>query len=146
MHYETRTEKIERKYTIYIADDGKEFNSEDECKQYENSIGRKNMKALKPFIEEKLKDMIPIHFSAEYSEFSYYTWFKANNKEEFETINKILDEVFEEPNEYPYYMCVETESEFDGYISDYYTQLPEYKNTTREFWEKLGYKVSFNKI
>lgn len=145
MHYETRKEKVEKKYTVYIADDGKEFDSESKCREYENSIGRKNMKELEPFMVKELKEMIPIHFSAEYSEMCYYTWFKANNKEEFDKINKILDNVFDEPNEYPYYMCVETESEFEGFISDYYTQLPEYKNITRNFWGKLGYELEFKK-
>jgi len=35
MKTETRTKIIEQKYNVYIAKDGKEFNSEDECKHYE---------------------------------------------------------------------------------------------------------------
>ena len=35
MRKETRTKKIESKYVVYVADDGKEFLHEDECARYE---------------------------------------------------------------------------------------------------------------
>ena len=150
-----RTEKREEErivkdvYTVYIADDGATFDTERECKRYEEAKEReKKLEALDRFIVNEIREMIPIHYDASFSECMYYTWLKADNEEELKELRNILNErlsVFGIEHTFPFYICYETEEEFDGNPSNYSYTLYEGKRITQDFFEKFGYEVIFRK-
>lgn len=150
MRVETKKEMREIDVRVYFADDGTEFSTESDCRRYEDNLkAESRLEKLKPYIVEDLAEQIPLHSDDYYSSSMYYTWFKANNKEEYETICDLLDKRFDEPNgfsgldAYPYYFCVETEREFEGEFEDYYTTLDMCKSTAKNFFDKFGIKVEF---
>lgn len=149
MRVEKRKEKIEREYEIYISKDGKEFTNKNECQEYEEYGCAERLEKLDKYIvkddDGSNLDMIPINFSAEFSQWSYYTWIRVNDVIEYLYVNQVLDGKLEKPTEYPFYYCIETESDFDGYASDYITKLDTMKENTKDFWGYLGYEVSISK-
>lgn len=150
MRVETKKEMREVEVRVYYSDDGEQFDTEYDCRRYEEDLKRESkLDKLEPYIAKKLEDQIPLHADDYYSSSMYYTWFKANNKEEYETICDLLDKRFGEPNgfsgpdAYPYYFCVETEREFEGEFEDYYTTLDMCKNAAKNFFDRFGIKVEF---
>lgn len=138
---------IEQKVFTYIANDGTEFLSESECREHEKNL------ELKTFIEgaEKLRvkeldDVIPISTEAIIND-NTFLWYKLNNKQDFEILNKAYNNSLYEPSVYPMFKCVEN-SYYNPYDSDYYYDydLCECKNITENFWNKFGYKVIFEKL
>lgn len=145
MRTENREEKVIRKYKVYIAKDGKEFENENDCRDYELSDSQVRLEKLDKYIDKTIEDMIPINYSAEFSEFNTYTWIKVNDYNEYKYVNQILDELLDEPKGFPYFYCIETENDFEGYPSDYITTLEQSKKITKNFWKNLGYNVRFER-
>lgn len=126
MKEETRTKKTE--YKVYVADDGKEFNSFNRCYDYEKRKYKEMYQnlpcvtfCLNDIYEDKeLKDV--------YEDGGNYTYFKIfpiRNKEDMEIINGYLikksefdDLLTEEYIGKSAFIC---ESEFNVWLADGYT-------------------------
>jgi hypothetical protein len=148
MRQEIREEQrvINDRYTVYIADDGKEFTDRSSCVIYENKIKReKALEHIKKYIIEELDGQIPIHASAEFSEFMYYTWLKVNNEEERMELENLIEDSIESSGQYPLYVCYETEEEFEGIASDYSYTIEESMDITRKYFGKFGIEVEFKR-
>ena len=148
MRTEKKTKMVEITETKYIADDGRKFASEKECKDYEKSEKRKN------FIEEAeklrikdLEDLMPLVLD-ETLEYHEYRWYKLQNKNDYNILSETYSGIyFDEPASYPAIMCVETYDYYcDEYDGDAYSfTLDKCKEDTIKFWERQGYKVTIKK-
>ena len=149
MREEMRTELREVVVKKYIADDGTEFTHKDDCETYERNL------CLKEYIKQadnmrikELDDTLPLDCKAIVGEYNNFRWFPLNNKEDYNIVLKAYaDGSLPVPKEYPTILCVESSSYYteeynsdcDGYL------LEDLMADTKEFWEKLGYKVEITK-
>lgn len=148
MKQEIREEQrvITDRHVVYIAEDGKEFDNIRLCKKYEEEIEReKRLDKLSKFIVSELSEQIPINADASFSEFYYYTWLKANNKEEKEELENLLEDRFSDPEQFPMYICYETENEFEGLASYWCCTIEESMDVTKAYFKKFGIDVEFKR-
>lgn len=151
MRIEKREEErtIKDVFNVYIAEDGTEFETERECKRYEqNVIRERQLKLLDKFMCHELEDLIPIHYDASFSEFCNYTWFKADNEEELNELEELLGEKLRAnwvENTFPFYICIETEDEFSGWASEYQYTLDESKQIAQNYFKKFGLEIEFKR-
>lgn len=146
---EIKTEKImvENFVTSYVADDGKEFPSERECKEHEERQAKyKYIEAAEKLRIKEMDDQIPLSDDGMMSDTNSYRWYRLNNKEDYDMVNMAYGDSFVEPKSYPEIMCVETVG-YKIYLDDaYYYYMATCKTITENFWKKLGYQVTFKKI
>lgn len=148
MKQEIREEQrvITDRHVVYIAEDGKEFDDIRLCKKYEEEIEReKRLNKLSKFIVSELSEQIPINADASFSEYCYYTWFKVNNEKELAELEHILDDGFDVPEQFPMYICYETENEFEGLASDWCYTIEESMDVTKAYFKKFGIDVEFKR-
>lgn len=148
MRTEKKTKMVEITETKYIADDGREFASEKECKDYERQ------KERKCFIEEaeklrikELEDSMPLVLD-ETMEYHEYRWYRLQNENDYNILSEAYSgNYFDKPVSYPVTMCVETYDYYcDEYDGDAYSfTLDQCKEDTIKFWERQGYKVTIEK-
>ena len=139
---------VEITETKYIADDGREFMSEKECKDYEKQKERKYIieESEKLRIKE-IEDLMPLVLE-ETMEQREYRWYKLQNENDYNTLSEAYSEnYFYEPASYPAIVCVET---YDYYCDEYDGEaynftLDQCKQDTIKFWEQQGYKVRIEK-
>lgn len=135
----TKTVPVCSYSTVYVAVDGQQFNSKEECKAHEKQI-KKHLENINKYAVEI--DSIPL--STEYfSDMDTYTWFKVNNEEELDDLSDHIGYCFATPNSYPAYFCVETEGEFDGDVPDYVYSLESMMEEAKWFFEMFGYDIEF---
>ena len=138
---------IEQTIKTYIAEDGTEFTSESECRDYEK------MEMLDPRIAEAEKlrvpelDGIAPLLTDGANPNNTFRWYKLESEEDFETIKKACDIThLWEPDSYPELFCVETFG-YEPYMDDGYGYpLTQCKEESLNFWNWMGYKVTFEKI
>lgn len=82
------TKAIIQEVPVYIADDGTEFNTEAECRDYEvkNEMKPKIEKAEKLRII-KLDNVMPL-IDEELNEDHTYIWYKLTNENDFRIVNE----------------------------------------------------------
>jgi hypothetical protein len=78
---------IEQVITTYVAEDGKEFKIEIECKDYEKSLLNKEL-------ENKLNSIKQINYTPPVADSDHnYVWFYITNQDEVNTINKYYNSI-----------------------------------------------------
>ena len=110
MKTRTETKVIEQTITTYIAVDGKEFETETQCKEYEESLEAKQYIPLLEQLEMKeLKGYMPPSLNGDVFSENYFEWYKINSAEDIEIIRKAYSYDFYEyePDVYPSVICVE---------------------------------------
>lgn len=138
VEFRTKTRTVTDNFKVYISDDGKEFQTERECRKYEKEqMGTDRMKTLSKYIIGF--DGIPLHADDCYSSSMYYTWFKVNNAQELHEIEDTINDssVIPVPVGYPYYFCFETEYEFEGQNPDYVTSIDNCIYNAIEFFKEF---------
>lgn len=138
---------VEQKVITYVSEDGTEFRTESECKDYETK------KFVKNFIEaaEKLRiteldEHLPLSNDGLMNENNTFRWYKLENETDFEIVNKAYRNSLVVPESYPEIMCVETVG-YEAYMDDAYSyDMTTCKKITESFWKKLGVKVTFENI
>lgn len=145
---------VETVVTTYIAEDGKEFPTIEECKRYENNKQRAFL------IEEAEKRRLDIHIctldtqGSEVCENNLFAWYKINSKEDYLALARVypehLDENYELPS-YPDIMCIETnyaggvDEEYNESTDHYIYYLSAMKKNCIDFWNELGYECTLTK-
>lgn len=145
MRIKTTTKMVEIAETKYISDDGNEFTSEIECEKYEKLKKRKNLiEKAEGLRIKKLDGLMPLVLE-EIGEDYEYRWYKLQSEDDYNILcEAYIGSYFIEPASYPTTMCVETYDYDDEYNGDAYDHtLNECKKDTIKFWEKHGYKVTF---
>jgi len=138
--------KVEIEKNVWVAEDGKEFSNESECKSYEFNlkVERNREKAEKYRIHE-LDDILPLDNEGLIEENSQYRWFQVHSKEQFEVLNNAYGGEIPKPLYYPEMVCIEYtgyewgEGDVWGYL------LSNIKRKSDEFWGKMGYKMKLEK-
>ena len=142
--------------SVYEAIDGTRFNTKEACMKYEDELSRKEIEYYEEAIEKVKRDakklrkmMLPDDFCPlnEHNldpDSWYFTWFKVNNDEEVELLNKYLDDKITFDLEYPTYICVESEGVFicdeedDITIGQYVKTLDNSIKEAKWFFEHFG--------
>lgn len=138
---------VERKVFTFVAEDGKEFTTEKECKDYE---GKQIFKALIEEAEklriEEMDEDIPLSNDGLMNECNTFRWYKLESEADFETLNRAYGNGLIKPEHFPEVMCVETVG-YEAYMDDAYSyDMTTCRTITENFWKKLGYKVTFEAI
>ena len=145
---EIRTEKrmVEQLINTYIAEDGKEFDTRADCENYERELEDAKLRAgAEKFEIKELEDTYPLDVDAQYINDNHgFKWYRVNNKEEFNAVDKMYGGEVIEPKSYPETICVEYD---DYYDSDAWTYLlSDMKRATSIFWERHGFDVEFKEV
>ena len=143
MKSEVRVREVEVK--IYIAEDGKEFINEYECKSYEKNLNRvKNNEKINKLRIFDLDNMIPLNSGALPCENNYYRWYLVNSVEDIEALEGAYGEKMVKVSSFPDMICVEYS---DEYFNDVYSYtLHDIILEAKDFFNKVGYSVDFNKV
>ena len=144
MKIKEETKLVEQKVFTFVAEDGTEFRTESECKDYETKQFSKYLieAAAKLRITE-LDEHLPLSNDGLINENNTFRWYKLNNETDFETVNKAYGNSLNVPESYPEIMCVETVG-YEAYMDDAYSyDMTTCRTITENFWKKLGYKVTF---
>jgi hypothetical protein len=120
---------------VYEAFDGKQFNTEEECVEYENKANKELQARNKAEMLIVLRDYIPPG-TTDIDDNSYIAWYKLENEDEFELLYAAFDEI-DEPKEYPALICVESGY---GWYNGY--DLACSIRYVKELFGKLGFDVS----
>ena len=147
MKIKEETKLVEQKVFTFVAEDGTEFITEKECKDYEEK------QIFKALIEEaeklritELDEHLPLSNDGLANEYNTFRWYKLNNETDFETVNKAYGNSLNEPKSYPEIMCVETIG-YEAYMDDAYSyNMETCKKITESFWKELGYEINFRKV
>lgn len=144
MNTKTVKKVIEQETMIYVADDGREFTSETECKQYEEKIIFNNkIEAAEKLRITELDEMIPLSDDGGINENNTFRWYRVENETDFDVLNEAYGNSLCRPSIYPEVICVETIG-YEAYMDDAYSyNMTTCKYITESFWNKLGYKVTF---
>lgn len=149
----TKTITEEKVKTIYVASDGKEFDSELRCKRYEREI---NLSQLGndilhlTIMREWYGDLYPLSYNTNFDD-AYCNWYKLNNADDFDMIARyysMFDSFFgnprfDKPTSYPCIVCV-AESREDKYRWAFATTLDNIIQDTKQFFKKFGYTCDIN--
>lgn len=133
--------------TIYIAEDGQEFNDYYQCDKHEKNLLReKQLEALKSIeYKESMDDVTPLD-GGEYYESHDYRWYRPKNIEEIELLNdvfKVEDSDTLTEVDIGEWICFESydisscdaESTYISLLSDSIRQI-------KWFLEQFGYEIS----
>ena len=145
---EIRTERrmVEQLINIYIAEDGKEFDTKVDCESHEREIEYAKLRAEAEVFELKeLNDTYPLDAEGgEVLENHCYKWYKVNNAEELNTVANLYNGDFGDFKTYPQTICVEYEYYHDEFRWIY--TLSDMQRQTIEFWKKHGFDVEFKEV
>lgn len=138
---------VQKERNMYIAEDGMEFNDEYSCRRHEKKISlNKLIEEAEKFRITELDEELPLSNDGTMDENNTYRWYKVDNETEFKAIEKAYRSTFTIPKKYPEIICVETIGH-DAYMDDAYNyNMETCKEITKEFWKKLGIKVTFDTI
>ena len=147
MKIKEETKIIEQKIIIYVADDGTEFRTESECKDYETKQFSKHLiEAAEKLRITELDEHLPLSNDGLVDENNTFRWYKLDNEADFETLNKAYGNELSKPEHFPEVMCVETVG-YEAYMDDAYSyNMETCKKITESFWKELGVKVTFENI
>ena len=145
MKIREKKEVVEKIVCTYIAEDGKEFISEYECKKYEKDLEKKAaIEAAEKFRIPELDDKLPLDYDV--NENNSFRWYKLSKKDDFDAVNKAYANSLQAPSHYPEIMCVETVG-YEPYEDDGYScTLTGLKAITEEFWQMMGFKVTLEPL
>ena len=135
--------------TIYIAEDGTEFNDFYQCDMHEKNLLReKQLEALKSMeYKECMDDVIPLDGREHYESYDY-RWYRPKNIEEIELLNdffKVEDSDTLTEVDIGDWICFENcdISRCDA-DSTYISLLSDCVRQIKWFLEQFGYKISIN--
>lgn len=140
---EKRIEKRTTEAEVYVAVDGRIFDTERDCVLHETKLEKEKMSAAIEKLEIKhMRDFCPIDTQGYgINENSDFTWYKVENYTEHKLLMNYYDrEQFLQAEKYPEVFCVEV---IDGYDSYIYS-VSEMKKNTIDFWKRLEMNVTFD--
>lgn len=148
MKTETRKEEhvIVNERTVYIADDGKEFNSEEECILHETGYEKDYLESK--FEAMKIKEfdgIAPLNVDSDWPERDFW-WFNLKNKDDYDLIvnyyktTRLEVDWMREPSTYPALVCM---MESYDYVDTMY--FDSIIKKTKLFFEHLGYTINIVK-
>lgn len=134
---------------VYVAKDGKEFKSMEECETYEITIDdilkrkKEVEKAVKKLEIKNMEGSCWITTDGHYvSEMADFNWYKVNNEDDLELLEEYLDEAIYIGRQinYPDIVCIEY---WDGEYN--YAFVSDMIKEVKDYFKDLGYKVTIEK-
>ena len=141
---------IAKVITIYIANDGTEFESEYDCKKYEEELNKNKLRAERIAKAETLRipeldNVMPLCDEGMPNENNTYRWYKLETEDDYYALLDIYPCYPHRAEQFPDIVCIEN-CDCEPYSDDAYAYyLSEIKRTTERFWDRLGYKLTFEK-
>lgn len=142
---------------VYVADDGTQFVTEAECKAYEEKTAKakaereeeertlaEKKKRLKEMSTEM--DIVPLTEHTLDPELWYFRWFKVNNEDDYEFIDSIVEYGTKKPDQYPAYICLESEDDpLETAYAEYSDTLENSITEAKWFFKQFGYDCEITK-
>lgn len=134
---------------VYVAKDGKEFKSMEECEAYEITIDdilkrkKEVEKAVNKLEIKNMEGSCWITTDGHYvSEMANFNWYKVNNEDDLELLEEYLDEAIYIGRQinYPDIVCIE---DWDGEYN--YVFVSDMIEEVKDYFKDLGYKVTIEK-
>ena len=134
---------------VYVAQDGREFKTMEECEAYEISIDdilkrkKEVEKAVKKLEIKEIFDHCWIRTDRCFiSDNSAFAWYKLNNEDDLELLEEYFDEAIYIGRQinYPDIVCIEQWD--DGYNYAFVSDMIE---EVKDYFKDLGYKVMIEK-
>lgn len=139
----------------YEAFDGKIFVNKKDCEKYEDRKRREADQAhedYKRLFEMKVNEVIPLCEHTLNFESWYFNWFKVNNKEDLELINRHIKEEILEVHHFPSYVCIESSIDIWNHSNRKMNHIGEYGATfekcivdAKYFFNEFGYDIEIKK-
>jgi hypothetical protein len=142
---EVKLKKVTREVMTYVATDGREFDTEDACLSYEESLHARELIKTRDFYLGELDDLVPLVNDEFPSSSSEFKWYKLENEKDFNLLNHAYFNRLRRPSSFPDIICVEM---LDAdYCADniYSFLLSDCKVVSETFWNSLGYNIKIEK-
>ena len=138
MRTETRTKTV----NVYIANDGTEFMTIDECEEYESKLQNNKRKKIDHKRIAELDGCIP-YMEYVNSDSHDYFWYNIETEEELKMLNEAYYFVSDCDTELPETICVEVEAlDYLDYNSDcYWSTLSNMIENLNIFFKNVGYEI-----
>ena len=136
MKEQTKTVMVEQKQTVYIAEDGTEFNAWYDCYVYERD--KKENFTSESAMRIKEADGFAPCDGMENMECWDYKWYKVTSQKGVEELEAIFGDKVEQPVEFPEYINIQTSDD-----SIWSTTLSATKDYVERFFSKFGITVTF---
>lgn len=134
MRTENITKLVERPVTVYIADDGTEFDTERQCRDYELDLRDELLAGIETCPDA---ECCPNFDGNECPENHNYFWYKPKNTTEIETIGKAYGIQLNESIA-GQWICIE-----EGYDGDaWWSSLDEGIKYVNKLLDMLGYEMT----
>lgn len=131
---------VKQSITVYVAEDGREFDTKEECELHEKRMKREALvEKAKKFCVQGLKNVMPL-VNQQTSEESVYDWFHVKDREMFLFLKELFRLDGEYNGNYPALLCVEFVDEEYGTDAYLYT-MEDCINSTKDFWKKFGVEL-----
>ena len=143
-----REEVVEREITrvetktVYIAEDGTQFDSKWKCQKYEEEVRFENAQAaIEKYHIEDLDNKTPISDSGDTCDTYEYLWYRVPDAAAEAEISNCYKEAMSniKIKEYPEVIAIED----PGVDAEYAFTLSDMKELTESFFNELGIKVTF---
>lgn len=149
MRIKEEVKVVEQTVRTYIAEDGKEFQYESECRDYEERLHfTEKVKGAEELRIETLDQLTPIMYNDYLNNDNVFIWYKVESENDLKTLEEAYN-VFNvlDINSYPELVCVESiYAPYESADDVYWYTLTSCKTDTEAFWKTMGYKVTLEKM
>lgn len=136
MKKEQRTVHVPQMKEIFIASDGKEFESEYACKQHEYELEKKALSVIEQC--DELENYPPPNGGNNFCEDHTFKWYLPKTVAEMDILrNVFVDSPFSDENIGKWH-CIEDSTNFDSWV----TVIDEVDTYITDVYEKLGFTVN----
>ena len=134
---------VEVQKTVYMACDGREFNTPAECLTHESELAKRGLKeTLDQYEFKDLRCISPLDIVDQYKDDNHtYTWYLLPNPDAYMVWHEYFG-LRMDIEAYPMLVCVEENS----YDDCWHIGLPELIDHASYFFEKAGYKMTLTKM
>ncbi|HAU84605.1 MAG TPA: hypothetical protein DCW90_03580 [Lachnospiraceae bacterium] len=130
-----------KKIEVYIANDGTEFKTKEECVNYEcKAIDS----AINYYSDKELQDIQPIDFDNMVGDpgIHNFFWFRINSERSLKDILGAFNLNAQIPRiSIPDIICIETVDDYHRERDGYLYSMNEIISETEKFYEKFGYNI-----
>ena len=126
---------VETEVDVFMANDGKQFGTEQECLDYEAQLGEREKRRTQLLMPE-LNGIAPLSVDLYDIGDDTYRWYRVSSEDDFEFLNEYYEGALTEPGSYPEIICVQE------HVDDYYTfLLTDLISEINKFLDLFGYKA-----
>lgn len=128
---------VETEVDVFMANDGKQFGTEQECLDYEAQLEEREKRRTQLLIPE-LNGVLPAATNLGYCEDDDFSWYRLNSEDDFEFLNEYYEDDLNEPGSYPEIICVQEQYDHDENLSYLLTDIISDLN---RFLGRFGYQA-----